>query len=1148
VANPKLSTLADQFGGSALNTVLWNASAAAPNVQLDTALDRVAVSCTTNYYSLASILWDATSANVNTPNGVYARVVPTPVGNGSTQTFFEVLLDANNKATFSVNGGAFTAAVTNAGVATTTTIAASAAAYDPYAYAWWRITEASGSFMFATSPDAYTWTTRATIAYTWNATATKFQFVTGYYATESAGMSAYIDHVNTTSSAPGQPNLNWPMIEDAWGPFWNANGGDSPLDRYVEISDRTRNSVTVSRGRQYELDQVRSGEAGLTLANTDAALDPLNASGPWYGHIQPYQPYRRRAQWPPTRNLLTQVQATGGDLGGYSTGTIPGGSAGIDVFSLTDSSGGTITASSSAWQGGNVFQFSVPNGTATQTSIGFTRQPAVQPGITYTLQMRVRNVTASTSQQVDAFILFTDVPGTITAVRSSPVTLAGSATAAWTLLTVTGTAPAGTARMAVGVETGGAAAATCSVQVDGWQLEKGAASTSWVCPGVWNPVYAGYMERWPSSWDMSGTYGLVQPTAVDAFSLLSQKQLSDPLTQEINNSSPRFVYRLDDPAGSTSVADWTGTNPAAQLAISKYGAGSLTFGNAITATDATGTYTGSSGTVVTINNSNPGTNLISGGATFIKLSSAGIVGPADPTAWTRMIAFRYTGPTPAAGAYLWSCMDSQRSGGTPSGSHIYVYLDTTGKPLVWIEGPTGAGTVTYFGGATNCVDGDWHLLIFGYNQATQQILASQDGSTSAYIGSVPITNTPTGLISDNVGGFVDATVGNGTTFNFKGDISFVAEFPAMFSTGTQIANMYQAWKNACAGESSGARYARVLRYAGYTGPSTVQTGLTTSMGPANIDGQDAVSALQAVVESESGEHFVDKQGFVQFKSRSARYNALTPAYTFGENAGEWPYEDVTLDYDSTHLSNQVTVTQEGGGQNFYAQDPTSATNYFPRSMSRTINSSSALECQDAANYLLSRYKMPATRVSSVKLHPSANPALWPVCLALELGTRVRVMRRPPGVPVTQIECFVENIAWDFGDDGEAWVTLQCSPADLTPYGVFSSWHTALKTGISAGATSITINPSQDNTNPLAAQLAVGEVITLDPGLATAENVTISAIGATSPGWTSAVITLTAGTVNAHGVGAVVCDQLPGGTTDATTWDAVSMFDSTAFAY
>ncbi|MEU0818970.1 hypothetical protein [Streptomyces mirabilis] len=1147
MANPKLATLADQFGGAALNTALWNASAAAPNVQLDTALDRVAVSCTTNYYALASTLWDATSVTGGVPNGIYARVVPTPVGNGSTQTFFEVLLDANNKATFAVSGGVFTAAVTNAGVATTTTIAASAAAYDPYAYAWWRITEAAGSFVFATSPDAYSWTTRATTVYTWNATAVKFQFVTGYFGSEAAGMSAYIDHVNTTSSAPGQPNLNWPTIEDAWGPYWNANGGAFPLDRYTEVTDRTRGNVTVSRGRQYELDQVRSGEAGLTLANTDAALDPTNASGPFAGHIAPYQPYRRRAQWPPTRNLLDQVQATGGDLGGVSVGTIPGG---IDVFSSTDVSGGSIVASATAWQGSNVFQFGVPNATPGSSKIAITLRYSALPGQTYTVQLRARNVTAATSLSVRAYGGYYTSLNTIAQTSGTPATLTGSATAAWTTLTCTFTVPAGAGAgglsLGLALDTA-AAAATCNIQVDGWQLEKGAAATTWVCPGVTSPVYAGWMERWSSQWDMGGTYGTVQSTAVDSFSLLSQKQLSDPLTQEINNSSPRFVYRLDDPAGSTSVADWTGSNPPAQLAIGKYGAGSLVFGTAITATDATGTYTGSSGTVATLNNSNPGTALTTGGATFIKLGSAGITGPADPTVWTRMIAFRYTGPLPTTAACMWSCMDSQRSGNSPSGSHIYVYLDTNGKPIMFMQGPTGLGAVYTAGGATNCTDGDWHLLLFGYNQTTQQVMVSQDGAGVAFYTSVPTTYTPTGIISDSLGGYVDVTVGNGTTWNFKGDIAFAAEFPVLIDSPT-IGNMYAAWKSACAGESTNARYQRILRYAGYSGASTLQTGLTTSMGPANLDGQDAMSALQAVVDTEGGAHFIDKAGVVQFRSRSARYNALTPVYTFGENPGEWPYEDVALDFDSTHLSNQVTVTQEGTSQNFYAKDLTSAANYFPRTMSRTVNSSSALECQDAANYLLSRYKNPATRVSAIKLHPSANPALWPVCLALELGTRVRVMRRPPGVPATQIEAFVENIQWDFGDDGEAFQTLQCSPADLTPYGVFSAWHTTLKTGISAGATSITINPSQDNTNLLAAQLAVGEVITLDPGTAVSENVTVSAIGATSPGWTSAVITLTAGTVNAHGVGAVVCDQLPAGTTDPTTWDAVSMFDSTAFAY
>jgi hypothetical protein len=216
-------------------------------------------------------------------------------------------------------------------------------------------------------------------------------------------------------------------------------------------------------------------------------------------------------------------------------------------------------------------------------------------------------------------------------------------------------------------------------------------------------------------------------------------------------------------------------------------------------------------------------------------------------------------------------------------------------------------------------------------------------------------------------------------------------------------------------------------------------------------------------------------------------------------------------------------------------------------MTRTINASSTAECQDAANYLLSRYKNPAQRVSSIKLHPSAYPAMWPICLALELGTRVRVMRRPPGVPATQVDCFLENLAWEFGDDGDAWVTLQCSPADLTPYAVFASWHTTLTSSTLAGVTSITINASADTTNPLATQLGPGQSLVLGQNTANQETVTILAVGATSPGWTTAVITLTAATTKAHTAGDKVNEPLSG-VTDPTTYDAVSQFDSVAFTY
>lgn len=1132
----KLSTLVDAFTDSTVNTSRWNASTAG-QYTLDTVNDLVTLNVPTSAGSNnlgSGGPYDATSSSL------YAQITPAANGNGGVSTILKLDAGSNNSVLVQVSsGGAFVLKLVTAGVSATTTLPT----YDPHQHRWWQLSESAGVFTFAASPDSFTWTALATASHAWSATACQVYFQALASGTEVAGNVAAIENVNTRLG--GQYNPAWPLVEDAWGAFWGANSGSFPLDRFVEVTDRTRQTVSVSRGRQYELDQVRSGEASMTLANTDAALDPVNTSGPWYGHIAPYQPYRRRAQWPATRNLFDQVQATGGDLGGYAAGAMPDA---VDIYSDTDSGDGTITASATAWQGASVFQFAVPNATAVNQRIFHTPRFSVIPGQQYTVQFRVRNVTASTSLSVKAHLGWYTAGGgsspTSFAYGSTGV-LAGSATAGWTAVTVTATAPAGAAGINAGVSVAVIAAAACSVQADGGQLEKGAVSSTWAAPGVWNPVYAGWTERWPSQWDMSGTYGIVQPTAVDTFSLLSQQQLSDPLTMELNSNSPRFVYRLDDPAASVAVTDWMGANPAAQLAISKYGAGSLVFGTAITAADATGVYTGSSGTVATFSNANPGTSTI-GPATFIKLSSAGIIGPANLASWTRMIAFRYTGPTPVSAAVFASGFDGQRAGGAPSGSGMYWQIDSTGKVGLVLRGPGSGGSGTLYAPGPTVLDSDWHLVFAAYDRASATLRIGIDGTSFTY-SSIPTANEPSGLISDNVGAYVDPTVGNGTYLNYKGDLSFVAEFPTQLS-GTAMNNIYTAWKSAASGESSNARYARILRYAGYSGASTLQTGLTTSMGPATIDGQDAMSALQAIVDTENGAHYVATDGTVTFRSRSARYNALTPMYTFGENAGEWPYEDVTLDYDSTHLSNQVTVTQESSGQNFYATDNTSLANYFPRTLSRTINASDVNECQDAANYLLSRYKAPATRVSSIKLHPSAMPALWPVCLSLELGTRVRVMRRPPGLPAIQVDCFVENIQADFGDDGEAWYTLQCSPADLTPYGIFAAWHTTLHTTIASGVSSITVDASQDTVNPLAAQLAAGQQIVLGQNSANQETVTIASVGATSSGWTTATITLTAVTTKGHTAGDVVCQVLPAGTTDPTTWDQVSKFDSIAFAY
>jgi hypothetical protein len=357
-------------------------------------------------------------------------------------------------------------------------------------------------------------------------------------------------------------NPNWPLVETGWGPVWDAGGGRIPPDRYCEIAPI--GAFATGRGRQYALDQVQAGTCQMTLPNTDGSLDPDNAGGPFAGRILPFQPIRRRAQWPPTPNLLTPVQATAGDAGGYAAGALSQADDGPRILTETDPAGGSLTASGTAWQGGTVIAMAVPAAATAGQWVCFTEQPAVRPGTTYTVQLRVRNTTASTSVQVAAgFRTITATGAAATAAAGATVTLAGSATAAWTLIEVTTTADPASAGLAVGVQlVAPDPTATATVQIDGWQLEKAGAATAWVEPGTWYPVTSQFVEKWPAAWQSGGTYGVVQPAGVDVLGLLSQYTLADPLTEELRRlGPPRFLFALDDPTGAESAADATGQFP-----------------------------------------------------------------------------------------------------------------------------------------------------------------------------------------------------------------------------------------------------------------------------------------------------------------------------------------------------------------------------------------------------------------------------------------------------------------------------------------------------------------------------------------------------------------------------------------------------------
>lgn len=960
----------------------------------------------------------------------------------------------------------------------------------------------------------------------------------------------------------------WPVVVTEYGALSNANGGAMPL-AFVDLSDRILTAAGIKRGKQYELDTAQAGELSTTLRNNDAVLDPTNSSGPFAGLIAPFQPFRMRAQYPATPNLLLGDLATSGETTPIAPGAIPASlNMGTDVSATL-----SIVSTANAYQGTQVFQAAVPASATPQWYATKFNQLAIRvagasiAGTTYTFSTYVQCTTVGQSPTVMAALKWYNASGGgISSVAGAIVTMTGTSSSAWQRITVTGQAPAGAVTCTAAVSLGTAASPTVpwTLQQDAAQFEIANTASVFYVPGKWYPLFSGFIERWPTSWKDGGTWGYLTPTVTDAFALLSQGQLSDPLTEEINALNPRFLFRLDDPSSSVQAAEANGLYPPLNVVSGKYGTAPVTFGSSITATDpvngvfATGGSYGAA--CIGFNPPSPANTTTSTGASVLSLTESGINGPANPALYTRIIAFRWTGTTvPTNTECLWTSLDNSANGaaglqlqinpsGVGNGGWVAFGINVTNPTY-----PNGTGSGPFAVAPINFTpfDGNWHFVAFGYNDTGKTAFLSCDGFTTGMtqsLGAVPGSSggwTPT-IAIDSLGGYLSAA--GETITEFQGEIAYAAEFPTNL-TAAQINTLYVAWRNACAGESSATRYARILRYAGYTGPTNIDSAvMTRDMGPAtDLNGSDALTCLNNVVVTENGTHFVAVDGTITFQGRGYRYNPGTPVYTFGEGSGEFPYEDLQLDYDSTHLANDTTVTVNSSGQNFYAVSPSEETEFFDRTMTRTINVNSPQEAQDCASFLLNRYGQPLTRVTQITLNPGGQPALWPVCLSLELGMLIQINRRPFGCPTIPLTVWIEQMQWDVSDDGKAIVKLQCSPVMATPQAQFAVWQATMYQSAAAGTNFIVVNNATDMANPLDAQLAPGMAISIHSfGAYPLEVLTIKSVQATGTYWTTGQITFTTNLVNTHPASAQVSEANP--VPNLNAYNANAAFDSVVFTY
>lgn len=239
-----------------------------------------------------------------------------------------------------------------------------------------------------------------------------------------------------------------------------------------------------------------------------------------------------------------------------------------------------------------------------------------------------------------------------------------------------------------------------------------------------------------------------------------------------------------------------------------------------------------------------------------------------------------------------------------------------------------------------------------------------------------------------------------------------------------------------AGEDSGARVSRLLDNASWpaadraidTGDSTLQaTNLSAN----------TLSELILTADSERGQVFVNAEGNVTFKRRSARSEetvSITVQATFGDadDGVELPYADLTISYDDELIRNRASVARVGGTAQVVS-DATSIARYLTHTFTRTdLLFETDDESLQYGTAIVRSWSSGELRFDRMVLEPDDDDRLWPYALGLDFGHRIKIRRRPPGGgSMIERECFIEGVTHDKTATGKWRTSFDLSQASAT---------------------------------------------------------------------------------------------------------------------
>lgn len=237
-----------------------------------------------------------------------------------------------------------------------------------------------------------------------------------------------------------------------------------------------------------------------------------------------------------------------------------------------------------------------------------------------------------------------------------------------------------------------------------------------------------------------------------------------------------------------------------------------------------------------------------------------------------------------------------------------------------------------------------------------------------------------------------------------------------------------------AGEGTGTRIGRILDGLGWSATLRDIDAGDVVVQSTTLDG-NALEEMLLNAETEAGELYVTGDGKVFFRDRSGITDdtrSNTSQATFGDQAGELRYKNVTLSNDDTQLYNRIIITRVGGTVQT-ANDVSSQDEFLLRSFERSdlimTTDGAAL---NYAQYVLSLSAQPELRFENLTLNPQYDETnLFPQALNRLIGDRITIRRRPPGGgTMIEQECFIRGITHTI-NVGELWETswtLQSSAA------------------------------------------------------------------------------------------------------------------------